>query len=177
MEKRNSAPFESGSRGQSPSVSASGFDLSRDQLHTLKRQIEAAHGPDRRLDLALTRSLPIQAKWRGRLLTQYPHVMAFSRSVEVADRFLQISLPGWDYTLSTYRKRAEYHATLWSPDGNCDDEGRGATPALALLSGAVATAIEEGGWRQTMFLNREPLKPEQRARLAQLATEKGWKSL
>lgn len=105
-----------------------------------------AKGPCRQLDALVAATLSPDMIWQGRPLKSRHLTMAFTRGVENADRFIQIALPRWDWTVGSYCKDGNCHATIWAPDDGSSNEGQGATPALAILIAGLSAGIEEGGW-------------------------------
>jgi hypothetical protein len=116
-------------------------------LRLLLKAVTEAKKPNRTLDAMIATSLPEDVMLDGRRLGERRLSLAFTRSVECADRFIKIAFPGWDWSVGSNTKTGDYHATVWGPDGS-DDIGNGATPALAILAAALACAIEEGGYRR-----------------------------
>jgi len=124
-------------------------------LRLLLKAVTEAKKPNRTLDAMIAASLPEDVMLKGRRLGERRLSFAFTRSVECAVRFVEIALPGWEWSVGNNAKTGDYQATVWGPAAS-DDLGSGATPALAIIAAALACAIEEGGYP----VGRPPATPD-----------------
>lgn len=107
-------------------------------IKSLIARLDAATGPNVAIDADLQAVLglppPNLTVGGSKSITRY------TRSLEHAAWAVERWLPGWGWVVTSKDKDGKHEATLWATDGS-DFEGRGATPALALLRAALS--VEE----------------------------------